>query len=79
MKPSTYSIPAGDFKAKCLQLMDEVYEKHVNFIITKHGKPIAKLAPLEDAPVDFFGCLKNTITIKKDIIAPIDIEWRADK
>jgi hypothetical protein len=42
-------IPAGEFKAKCLQLMDEVYEnRNLTIIITKRGKPVAQMtAPPE--------------------------------
>jgi prevent-host-death family protein len=75
MKLNIYSIQAGQFKAKCLQLMDEVEEKHICIIITKHGKPVAKLMPIEETPVDFFGCLKDTVNIKKDIVDPLDVEW----
>jgi prevent-host-death family protein len=72
------SIKAGVFKAHCLQLMDEVQEKHINILITKHGKPVAKLVPLDETPIDLFGCLKGTITIKADLIAPIDAQWEAN-
>lgn len=77
MKPMTYSIKAGEFKAKCLQLMDDVNQKHIIITITKHGKPVAKLVPVEETPTDFFGCLKNSVTIKQDITAPLDIDWEA--
>lgn len=43
-----YKIPAGQFKAECLKLIDYVKSKHASFIITKHGIPIAKLVPLEE-------------------------------
>lgn len=72
-------IQAGEFKAKCLQIMDEVNEKHISFTITKHGKPVAKLVPIEITTKSSFGCLKNTVNIQKDIIAPINEEWDADK
>ncbi len=72
-------IQAGDFKARCLQLMDEVKEKHISITITKYGKPVARLVPVDNTPVDFFGCLKNTVIIRQDIIAPIDEEWDAMK
>jgi prevent-host-death family protein len=78
MKSTPISIQAGTFKAKCLQLMDEVNEKHVSFIITKHGTPVAMITPIENTPVDFFGCLKDTVTVKKDILAPIDVKWDAN-
>jgi prevent-host-death family protein len=79
MKQSTHIIQAGNFKAKCLQLMDEVKEKHITITITKHGKPVAKLVPIEESSEDFFGCLKGTATIKGDIVAPLDVKWEAIK
>ncbi|MCX5905560.1 MAG: type II toxin-antitoxin system Phd/YefM family antitoxin, partial [Proteobacteria bacterium] len=36
-------MPAGEFKAKCLKIMDQVKNYHEEVIITKHGKPVAKL------------------------------------
>ena len=72
------TISAADFKATCLKLMDYVNQTHQTIIITKHNKPIAKLAPIIETPQDIFGCMKNTVTIKLDIIAPIDISWNAD-
>jgi prevent-host-death family protein len=75
----TQSIQAGVFKAKCLDLMDQVYEQHISITITKHGKAVARLVPIEETPVDFFGCLKNTVTIKKDIISPIEAKWEENE
>jgi len=73
------SIKAGEFKAKCLRIMEEVNAQHLSYVITKHGKPIAKLVPMEEQTTDFFGCLKDTATIQGDIIAPIDATWEADE
>ncbi|MGV3739876.1 MAG: type II toxin-antitoxin system Phd/YefM family antitoxin [Gammaproteobacteria bacterium] len=80
MSSSTRSIQSGVFKAKCLQLMDEVKEKHIDIIITKHGKPVAKLVPLDDEPkLDLFGCMKNTIIVKGDIVSPTNIDWEENE
>lgn len=79
MNKMTHSIQAGDFKARCLQLMDEVNEKHVSFTITKHGRPVAKLIPIDEKPVDLFGCMKNTVTIQGDIISSVDVSWEAEE
>ncbi len=79
MENSNYTIQAGVFKAKCLDLMDKVYEQHISIIITKHGKPVARLMPIEETPIDFFGCLKDTVTIKGDIINPIEANWEANE
>ena len=73
-------IKAGEFKAKCLKLMDWVAEGHEEIIITKRGKPIAKLVPLTAAPKrEIFGYMKGTVEILGDIIAPIDEKWDADE
>jgi len=73
------NIAAGEFKAKCLQLMDEVYEKHTEIVVTKRGKPIAKLVPLDEKPIDIFGCMKNTVTINDDIIKPLNVKWEVNE
>jgi prevent-host-death family protein len=52
------SIGAGDFKAKCLKLLDEVAETRQPLIITKHGKPLARLVPIE-TEIDLFGALRG--------------------
>jgi prevent-host-death family protein len=79
MKNSSCLIQAGEFKAKCLSLMDEVQEKHISITITKHGKPVAKLVPIEDTPVSSFGCLKESATITGDILSPISVQWEAEE
>jgi prevent-host-death family protein len=71
-------IPAGEFKAKCLRLMDVVQKTKAPIVITKHGKPVAKLVPVEDEPADFFGCMKGTVRIVGDIVSPIDVDWEAN-
>ena len=63
-------IPAGEFKAQCLQLMDEVKRSRSEIVITKRGKPVAKLVPIEEEPVRPFDCMKGTATIAGDIVAP---------
>jgi prevent-host-death family protein len=74
-------IPAGEFKAKCLHLLDEVAEQRAPLVITKRGKPVAKLVPIDDEkPVDLFGRMKGTVKILGDIIGPLDdVAWTADE
>ncbi|HEX6031197.1 MAG TPA: type II toxin-antitoxin system prevent-host-death family antitoxin [Tepidiformaceae bacterium] len=45
----TRTIPAGEFKAKCLALLDEVADSGEEIVVTKRGKPVARLAPLRSA------------------------------
>ncbi|OJW53947.1 MAG: prevent-host-death protein [Alphaproteobacteria bacterium 41-28] len=65
-------ISAGEFKAKCLKLIDFAEQKHVTVVITKRGIPIAKLVPYEEKPTKLFGFLKGSVIIKGDILRPMD-------
>jgi prevent-host-death family protein len=70
MKPRT--IAAGEFKAKCLALMDEVQTKRSPLTITKNGKPVACLVPAPFAGEDpIFGFMRGKGKITGDITAPI--------
>lgn len=74
---SNKQVPAGEFKAKCLKLMDIVEQDRVEIVITKRGKPIAKLLPYEDTPPALSGYLRDTVKIIGDILSPLPDEWEA--
>ena len=65
-------IGAGEFKAHCLTLMEDVRSTREPLVITKRGKPVAKLVPLDDAKDEFFDRLKGVIKIVGDIESPIE-------
>ncbi len=44
------TVQASTFKARCLALLDEVAATHQTIVVTKHGRPIAKVVPLDEAP-----------------------------
>ena len=71
-------IKASEFKAKCLKLMDEVAENGEEIVITKNGKPVAKLTAFHERPKTLFGIDKGRLKILGDIISPIDVEWEAE-
>lgn len=72
-------ISAAEFKAKCLKLLDQVASTHQPLVITKRGKPVAKLVPIEEeASTPLFGYMKGTLTIVGDIVAPLDEAWSAE-
>lgn len=72
------SIPAAVFKAECLRLMDEVARTGQPIVITKHGKPVAQLVPVPAEPGSLFGYMRDTVTIKGDIVAPTGESWDAE-
>jgi prevent-host-death family protein len=72
------SVPAAVFKAECLKLMDQVARTGQPVVITKHGKPVAQLVPVAAEPKSLFGYMKNTVTIKGNVVAPTGESWNAD-
>ena len=65
------TMPAGQFKVHCLKVMDEVASKREPVVITKRGKPVAKLVPLSKEKDDIFGFLKGKVTVLGDVVSPI--------
>jgi len=71
------AISASDFKARCAQVINDVAEGRGPVVITKRGQPIAKLVPADEERKSIFGFAQGCITIRGDIVEPIDIEWEA--
>lgn len=69
------TIKASEFKARCLKLMDEVAETGEEIVITKNGKPVAKLTPYRETPEFTFGRYQDKIKIRGDIVSPMPPEW----
>lgn len=72
-------ISAGEFKTKCLKLMDLAEQKHETIVITKRGVPIAKLTAYDEKTPLLFGYLKGSVIIKEDIIESLDEGWDAEQ
>ena len=60
------TIAAGEFKAKCLQIMDEVASEREPVLITKRGRPVARLVPI-DPVYSILGCMAGRMEIVGDI------------
>jgi len=63
-------MAAGAFKVHCLAIMDQVQAKRETVLITKRGKPVAKLVPADKDTDDIYGFLAGKVTITGDIISP---------
>ena len=72
------TMPAGEFKAKCLRVMEEVRKYRTPVVITKKGKPVAKLVPPDEPKKDIFGAARHLFThvgdVESPVLPPID-EW----
>jgi prevent-host-death family protein len=65
------TIPAARFKAGCLKIMDEVRAGREPVLITKKGKPVARLVPVDEPARDVFGCLSGELEIVGDVVSPV--------
>ena len=73
----TREISAGEFKARCLALMDEVRDRGGEYVITKRGTAVAKLVPIRQKRRKLLGSMKGTVAVLGDIISPLDEPWEA--
>jgi prevent-host-death family protein len=72
------TVAAGEFKTKCLSLLDEVESTRKSIVITKRGRPVARLVPMDDEIEEpLFGRMRGTISIRGDITEPVDDRWEA--
>ena len=66
------SVPAGQFKARCLALLDQVAQTGESILVTKRGKPVARLVPVEPPP-----SLRGSVLEETDVVSPIETDWEA--
>ena len=76
MKNKIKTISASEFKAKCLQIFDELGAEGI--VIEKRGKPIAKVIPFETTDnSSLIGSMKGSITVSGDIFST-GVKWNAE-
>ena len=74
--PPSHVLGAAEFKARCLELMDRVRETRAEYVVTKHGTPVARLVPY--APSErpsFFGSAKGTVLQYDRPFDPVEGEY----
>jgi prevent-host-death family protein len=74
------TMAAGKFKAQCLSVIDDVHDLKEEVIITKHGKPMAKLIPIKKGTDNIFGAMRGLGKITGDLVEPItpSEDWDAE-
>jgi prevent-host-death family protein len=70
------TINAAKFKEQCLHLIDHLSSE--GLVITKHGKPVAKIVPIESSCAHLIGGLRGKIRIKGDVFST-GLEWNAER
>jgi prevent-host-death family protein len=78
LKVSQRSMSASHAKTHLLELLDKVDRTREALVITKRGRPVAKLVPMDTEPAkSIFGCMKGTFRITGDIVGPEPDIWEA--
>jgi prevent-host-death family protein len=76
MSSRTRQMAAGEFKAKCRAVLDQVAASKRPLVITKRGRPVAKVVPLAEAET---LPRKGLIVRQGDLISPIGSPWDAER
>jgi len=73
------TVTASELKTKSAQVLDRVVQSRAAVIITRRGRAIAKLVPMDERPDSLFGIARGSVTVLGDIVEPIDVTWEASR
>jgi len=73
----TKQITATEFKARCLRLLDEVAETGETLVVTKRGRPVARVEP-SSPPLDLSGSVKLLVGAE-EFVEPLEVAWDAER
>lgn len=71
------TISASEFKATCLELMDEIARTDADVIVTKHGRPVVRVSAVQTQIESPWGFIRDSVVSHGDIISPDDAHWAA--
>jgi prevent-host-death family protein len=69
------SVPATEFKAHCLVLLEEVRETRQPLLVTRHGRPVVEICPYAPKDATQTNPLKGSVLYQGDLISPINEKW----
>jgi prevent-host-death family protein len=69
------TVAAAEFKAKCLAIFDEVELRRRSYVVTKRGRPVARVIPVPSR--DASASLRGTLLHEEDLLAPVEADWEA--
>lgn len=73
-------VGSAEFKAKCLELVEHVREARAEYVVTRHGVPVARLVPVdaEDRPASLVGSMAGSVFQYDDPFEPVPGTWTLD-
>jgi prevent-host-death family protein len=79
-KRSKSTVGSAEFKAHCLQLVDHVKEARAEYLVTRHGRPVARLVPVDgDARMSPLGSMRGTVLVYDRPFDPVPAAWSLDQ
>jgi prevent-host-death family protein len=79
-KTSRDVVSASELKARCSEVIERVATERRTVTVTKRGKPVARIVPLEESEAkSLAGYARGRLTVTGDLLAPIDVEWEAER
>jgi prevent-host-death family protein len=73
----TKQITATEFKARCLRLLDEVADTGETLVVTKRGRPVARVEP-SSPRLDLSGSVKLLVGAE-EFVEPLEVAWDAER
>ena len=67
-------VAAAKFKEQCLSILDRLDPQGI--VITKHGRPVARVLPIEHASAELIGSLRGRIRVTGDLLST-GVKWKA--
>lgn len=71
-------VSAADFKTHCLRLIERVERERGEVVVTRYGKPVARLVPYGEEPPSLRGHVAGAVSFYGDLVSPVDEAWDAD-
>jgi prevent-host-death family protein len=73
-------VGSAEFKARCLEFIEHVRESREEYVVTRHGTPVAKLVPVDEAgSVSPLGTMRGTLLKYERPFEPIPATWSLDQ
>ena len=73
------NVGSAEFKSRCLELVNRVKESRAEYIVTRHGRPVARLIPIDPVdPRSLVGAMANSVLHYAGPFDPVPAAWRLD-
>ena len=76
---NTAEVSTSQLKAHCSEVVDRVATRRETIVVTRRGRAVAKLVPIDGMRPSLFGFARGAISVRGDLLAPLDVVWEANE